>query len=382
MSETIDYNSLSIAKHLHYQGKLWTYSKVPLASKEDLSTYYSPWVAEPCREIAKNPEKAYEYTRKYNSVAVISDWSSVLWLGNIWGIAWLPVMEGKAVLFKAFWWIDAIPIVLTTQNPDEIIRTIEHISPTFGGINLEDIAAPNCFYIEEELKKRLSIPVFHDDQHGTAIVVLAWLINALKLAEKTFANIKIVISWAGAAGTAIAKLLHEYGTNNILVTDSQWVLYLGREKMNQYKDEIAQYNIHKEQWQLKDIIKDADVFIGVSQPNLLSGEDIKTMASRPIVFALANPNPEVIPEEAEKWNVFIYATGRSDYPNQINNLLVFPGIFKWALKYRKSAITTAHKIAAAEVLAMCVQTPTVHSIIPSPLEPWIADKIAESMKNI
>ena len=382
MTEIKDYNALSIAKHLEYKGKLWTYSKVPLETREDLSIYYTPGVAQPCREIAKDPEKAYDYTRKGNTVAIVSDWSAVLWLGNIWWIAWLPVMEGKAVLFKEFGWVDAIPLVLNTQDPDEIIRIVEAISPTFGGINLEDISAPNCFYIEEELKKRLSIPVFHDDQHGTAIVVLAWLINALKLAKKDFATIKIVISGAGAAGTAIAKLLYEYGAKNIVMTDSQWALYLWRDKMNPYKDQLAQYNIHQEQWTLKDIIKGADVFIGVSQPNLLLGEDIKTMAPQPIVFAMANPNPEVIPEEAEKWNVFIYATGRSDYPNQINNLLVFPGIFKWALKYRKVAITTAHKIAAAKVLANCVEDINVHNIIPSPLDKSIADKIAESMKDI
>ncbi len=377
-----DYNKLSIEKHLEYKGKLWIYSKVPLESKEDLSIYYTPGVAEPCRQIAKDPEKAYDYTRKGNTVAVISDGSSVLWLGNIWWLAGLPVMEGKAVLFKEFGGINAIPIVLNTQDPDEVIRVVEAIAPTFGGINLEDISAPNCFYIEEELKKRLSIPVFHDDQHGTAIVLLAWLINALKLANKKFADIKVVISWAGAAGTAIAKLLHDYGTKNIIMTDSQWALYLGREKMNRYKEEIAQYNIHQEQWTLKDIIKGADVFIGVSQPNLLLGADIKTMAKQPIVFAMANPDPEVIPEEAEKWGVFIYATGRSDYPNQINNLLVFPGIFKWALKYRKTAITTTHKIAAAEVLANSVEHIDVHNIIPSPLDKSIADKIADSMKYI
>lgn len=382
MTEIKDYNSLSIEKHLEYKGKLGVYSKVPLKDAEDLSIYYTPGVAQPCREIAQDSEKAYDYTWKWNTVAVVSDGSAVLWLGNIWWLAGLPVMEGKAVLFKEFGDVNAIPLVLNTQDPDEIIRIVEAISPTFWGINLEDISAPNCFYIEEELKKRLSIPVFHDDQHGTAIVVLAWLINALKLAEKEFATIKIVMSWAGAAGTAIAKLLHEYGAKNIIMTDSQWALYLWRDRMNPYKDELAHYNINQEQWGLKDIIKNADVFIGVSQPNLLLGEDIKTMANKPIIFAMANPNPEVIPEEAEKWNVFIYATGRSDYPNQINNLLVFPGIFKWALKYRKSAITTAHKIAAAKVLAMCVQNPTVNSIIPSPLEPWIADKIAESMKNI
>ncbi len=382
MTDTKEYNRLSVEKHLEYKGKLWVHSKVPLETREDLSIYYTPGVAQPCREIAQDPEKAYDYTRKGNTVAVVSDGSAVLWLGNIWWLAGLPVMEGKAILFKEFGGVDAIPLVLNTQDPDEIIRIVEAISPTFWGINLEDISAPNCFYIEEELKKRLSIPVFHDDQHGTAIVVLAWLINALKLAQKDFATIKVVMSGAGAAGTAIAKLLYTYGTKNIVMTDSQWALYLWREKMNAHKNELAEYNINNEKWTLKDIIKNADVFIGVSQPNLLLAEDIKTMADKPIVFAMANPNPEVIPEEAEKWKVFIYATGRSDYPNQINNLLVFPGIFKWALKYRKTAITTAHKIAAAEVLAACVEHVDIHNIIPSPLDKSIADKIAESIRDI
>lgn len=382
MAEKKDYNALSIEKHLEYKGKLWVHSKVPLESRDDLSIYYTPGVAQPCREIAQDPEKAYDYTRKWTTIAIVSDWSAVLGLGNIWWLAGLPVMEGKAILFKEFGDVNAIPLVLNTQDPDEIIRIVEAISPTFWGINLEDISAPNCFYIEEELKKRLSIPIFHDDQHGTAIVVLAWLINALKLAKKEFATIKVVIAGAWAAGTAIAKLLHIYGTKNIVMTDSQWALYLGRDRMNPYKDELAQYNINQEQWGLKDIIKNADVFIGVSQPNLLLGEDIKTMADKPIVFAMANPNPEVIPEEAEKWGVFIYATGRSDYPNQINNLLVFPGIFKWALKYRKPAITIAHKIAAAEVLAQCVEHIDAYNIIPSPLDKSIADKIAEAIRNI
>ncbi|HMS91226.1 MAG TPA: NADP-dependent malic enzyme [Candidatus Absconditabacterales bacterium] len=382
MTDTKEYNRLSVEKHLEYKGKLGVHSKVPLETREDLSIYYTPGVAQPCREIAQDPEKAYDYTRKGNTVAVVSDGSAVLGLGNIGGLAGLPVMEGKAILFKEFGGVDAIPLVLNTQDPDEIIRIVEAISPTFGGINLEDISAPNCFYIEEELKKRLSIPVFHDDQHGTAIVVLAGLINALKLAQKDFATIKVVMSGAGAAGTAIAKLLYTYGTKNIVMTDSQGALYLGREKMNAHKNELAEYNINNEKGTLKDIIKNADVFIGVSQPNLLLAEDIKTMADKPIVFAMANPNPEVIPEEAEKGKVFIYATGRSDYPNQINNLLVFPGIFKGALKYRKTAITTAHKIAAAEVLAACVEHVDIHNIIPSPLDKSIADKIAESIRDI
>ncbi len=379
---TEEYNKLSIQKHLEYKWKMAVKSKVPLETKEDLSIYYTPGVAEPCREIAANPEKAYDYTWKNNSVAVVSDGSAVLWLWNIWGLAGLPVMEGKAILFKWFGDVDAVPIVLKTQDPDEIINIVENIAPTFGWINLEDIKAPNCFYIEEELKKKLNIPVFHDDQHWTAIVVLWWLINAVKLAEKSFESIKIVISGAWAAGIAIANLLHDYGAKNIIMTDSQWAINSKREWLNKYKKQVSAYNLSDEWWDLYDVIKNADVFIWVSQPNLLKADWIKTMAQKPIVFAMANPNPEVIPEEAKAWNVFIYATGRSDYPNQINNLLVFPGIFKWALKYRKTEITTEHKLTAAKTLASLVNNPTVDNIIPSPLEKWVADKIAESMKNI
>lgn len=379
---TEDYNKLSIQKHIEYRWKMAVKSKVPLDTKEDLSVYYTPGVAEPCREIAADPEKAYDYTWKHNSVAVVSDWSAVLWLWNIWWLAGLPVMEWKAILFKWFGDIDAVPIVLKTQDPDEIINIVENIAPTFGWINLEDIKAPNCFYIEEELKKRLNIPVFHDDQHGTAIVVLAWLINAVKVADKSFDTIKIVISGAWSAGIAIANLLHEYWAKNIVMTDSKWAINSKREWLNKYKQQVSKYNLNDEWWNLYDVIKWADVFIWVSKPNLLKADGIKTMASKPIVFAMANPNPEVIPEEAKAWNVFIYATGRSDYPNQINNLLVFPGIFKWALKYRKTEITTKHKLAAAQVLADMIVSPSVENIIPSPLEKWVADKIAESIKNI
>lgn len=379
---TDEYNKLSIQKHKESKWKISINSKVSLDTKEDLSIYYTPWVAEPCREIASNPEKAYDYTWKWNSVAVVSDWSAVLWLWNIWWLAWLPVMEWKAVLFKWFWGIDAVPIVLKTQDPDEIINIVENISPTFGWINLEDIKAPNCFYIEEELKKRLNIPVFHDDQHWTAIVVLAGLINAIKLAGKSFDTIKVVISWAWSAGIAIANLLDNYWTKNIIVLDSQWAISSKREGLNKYKEQVSKYNLNDESWNLYDVIRNADVFVWVSQPNLLKADWIKTMANNPIIFAMANPSPEVTPKEAEKWWVFIYATGRSDYPNQINNLLVFPWIFKWALKYKKTKITTEHKLIVAEVLAKSVINPSVINIIPSPLEKWIADKIAESMKNI
>lgn len=379
---TIDYNTLALEKHAQYKGKLEVHSKVPLNDRNDLSTYYTPWVAEPCRQIQKNPELAYSYTRKNNSVAVISDGSAVLWLWNIGWIAGLPVMEGKAILFKEFGWVDAIPIILATQDADEIIKTIENISPTFGWINLEDISAPRCFYIEEELKKRLNIPVFHDDQHGTAIVVLAGLINALKLAEKNIDSIKVVISGAGAAGIAIGKLLIKYWVKNLILLDSVGAIHTGRTDLNTYKADIAQYNIHNEQGTLAQVIVNADVFIGVSQPNVLNANDVKTMNTKPIIFAMANPNPEITPQEAKAGWVFIMATGRSDYPNQINNLLAFPWIFRWALDKRIVQITDDHKLAAAKAIANYVQNPTTENIIPSVLDKNVWNVVAQAVKDV
>ncbi len=378
----MDYNKLSVEKHLEYKWKLSVQSKVPLSSREDLSIYYTPWVAEPCRLIAKNPELAYKYTWKNNSVAVISDWSSVLWLGNIGWLAWLPVMEWKAILLKEFGGVDAIPIVLSTQDPDEIIRVVEAISPTFGWINLEDIAAPNCFYIEEELQKRLSIPVFHDDQHGTAIVVLAWLINSLKLVNKNFSDIKVVLAWAWAAGIAISKLLVKYWLQNLILVDSHWAIHSARGDLNKYKQSLLQYNINNENWSLKEVIVWADVFIWVSRPNLIQATDVEKMAKQAIVFSLSNPEPEITREEALAGWAYIVATGRSDFPNQINNLLVFPGIFRGALDNRISQITDAHKIAAAEALANYVTDLSPNNIIPSPLDKNIANIIAKAIWKI
>jgi len=290
----MNYYEKSLKEHEKYKGKVEIKSKVPLKTKEDLSIYYTPWVAEPCRAIHSNPQNAYKYTWKNNNVAVISDGTAVLGLWNIGWLASLPVMEWKAILFKEFGWVDAVPIVLNTQDPDEIIKTIVNIAPSFGGINLEDIKAPNCFYIENKLKQLLDIPVFHDDQHWTAIVVLAWLINALKLTWKSFDKIKIVISWAWAAWIAIAKLLNKYWAKNIITLDSKWAIYIWRENLNPYKKEIAKYNIYNEKWTIHDVIQNADIFIWVSQPNILTAEDIKKMNEKPIVFQMKQKNDELI----------------------------------------------------------------------------------------
>ncbi len=379
----MDFFSVSLKEHEKHQGKIEVRSKVPLKTKKDLSIYYTPWVAEPCRAIHSNPDTAYKYTWKANSVAVISDWSAVLWLWNIWWLASLPVMEWKAILFKEFWWVDAIPIVINTQDPDKIIETIINIAPTFWWINLEDIKAPNCFYIENKLKQLLNIPVFHDDQHWTAIVVLAALINALKLTWKQIEKIKIVISWAWAAGIAIAKLLYKYWAQNIITLDSKWAIYPWRENLNPYKEEIAKYNINHEKWNIHKIIEKADVFIWVSQPSLLTAEDIKKMNENPIVFALSNPIPEIMPQEAKKWWAYIIATWRSDFPNQVNNLLAFPGIFRWALDARLKSIEDKHKIAAAEALAKYVWDKlSPEYILPSPLDKNVAKIVSEAVKSV
>lgn len=376
----MNYYSRSLEEHKKYQWKVWITSRVPLETREDLSTYYSPGVAQPCLEIAEDPEKAYDYTWKSRSVAVVSDGSAVLGLGNIGGLAGLPVMEGKAVLFKAFGDVDAIPLVLNTQDPDEIIATVERIAPSFWGINLEDIAAPNCFYIEEELKKRLNIPVFHDDQHGTAIVVLAGLINALKITKKELWSLKIVIAGAGAAGLAIATLLKAYGAEHLIITDSKGCIHEGRSDLNAYKLAWTATNLNNEQGSLADALVGADVFIGVSKPNLITAEEVKTMNPDPIIFALSNPEPEILPAEAEKGWASIIATGRSDFPNQVNNVLVFPGLFKGVLEARIPQIETKHKLAAAKALANFIKNPTKEEILPSALNKEVAEVIAQAVK--
>lgn len=378
----MNFDKQSLEEHKKHGGKVATESKVPLNNKDDLSMYYTPWVAAPCLEIAEDSKKAYDYTRKNNSVAVISDGSAVLWLWNIWWLAWLPVMEGKCILMKEFAGLDAIPIVLDTQDPDEIISIVKHLAPTFGAINLEDISAPNCFYIEETLKDLTDIPVFHDDQHGTAIVVLAALINGLKVVDKDIKDLKIVIAWAWAAGTAIAKLLRVYGATNIVTLDSKWTLTTWRDRMNPYKDILATYNADQISGSLSEVMTDADVFVWVSRPNILTRQDVEKMNSWSMVFALSNPDPEITMEEAIKGWATIYGAWRSDVPVQINNLIAFPGILRWAIDARIHDITSDHKLAAALALANAVTDPSTEKLLPDSLDKEIAYIVAEAVKKV
>ncbi|MGB0925498.1 MAG: NAD(P)-dependent malic enzyme, partial [Minisyncoccia bacterium] len=354
--EKINYQKESLKLHKELAGKLKVTLKTKVKNKHDLSTVYSPGVAGPCLAIQKDEKKYAKLVSAGRTVAVISDGSAVLGLGNLGAKASMPVMEGKSALFKRFADIDSIPVVLNTQNTEEIIQTIKNIAPSFGGINLEDISAPRCFEIEERLKQELDIPVFHDDQHGTAIVVLAGLINALKIVNKKKEHIKVVVNGVGAAGVAITKLLHLYGIKNILLVDSKGLVCADRNNLNQTKINLikneAQGNICGS---LFDALQDADVFIGVSKPDLLGKNEISAMNESPIVFALANPNPEIKPELAKKLGVKVLATGRSDYPNQINNVLVFPGIFKGAFDGNKKKITDDMKLRAAIALANMVK---------------------------
>jgi malate dehydrogenase (oxaloacetate-decarboxylating) len=363
-------------------GKIEVRSKQKL-TKQNLPILYTPGVAEVSKAIAKNKKLSFEYTIRKNMVAVVSDGSAVLGLGNIGPEAALPVMEGKALLFKELAGVDAFPIVLATQDTEEIIKIVKAIAPTFGGINLEDISAPRCFEIEERLKKELDIPVFHDDQHGTAIVVLAGLINALKVVKKDVAKVKIVISGAGAAGIAIAKLLIKYGAKKIILSDSTGIIYQGRKDgMNKAKLEIAKItNPEKEKGTLKSSLKNTDVFIGVSAPNILTSSDIKTMNEKAIVFAMSNPVPEIMPEEAKKGGAFIIATGSSKYSNQINNVLAFPGIFRGALDNEVKMITDDHKLCSAVVLASLVEKPNCGRIIPDALDKRAVGVISKIFKK-
>ncbi len=378
----MNYNQLALEAHKLHKWKLGTHSIPKLETRDDLSTYYSPGVAAPCLAIEQNPELAYDYTWKSRTIAVVSDGSAVLWLGNLGWLASLPVMEGKCILFKEFGWVDAVPIVLNTQDPDEIIETVLRISPTFWGINLEDIKAPECFYIEEELKKRAWIPIFHDDQHGTAIVVLAGLINALKVNNKIMSDIKIVMTGAGAAGIAIAKLLWKAWATNIIMVDTKWAIHHGRTDLNKYKSEIADYNRDTLSGSLSEIIIGADVFIGVSGPGTLDQDMVRTMSTDAIVFGLANPIPEIMPEDAKAAWALIIATGRSDYPNQINNILAFPWLFKGVLQARIPQITDDHKLAAAFALANYVTNPTVDMIVPNALDKAVADIVAQAVIGV
>lgn len=373
-------NSIELSKKLG--GKIEVKSKQKL-TKQNLPVLYTPGVAEVSKAIVKNKKLSFDYTIRKNTVAVISDGSAVLGLGNIGPEAALPVMEGKALLFKELGGVDAIPIVLGTQDAEEIIKIIKAIAPTFGGVNLEDISAPRCFEIENRLKKELDIPVFHDDQHGTAIVVLAGLINALKVVGKNMKKIRIVICGAGAAGIATAKLLLKYGAKNIILVDSTGIIYRGRESgMNWAKEEIVQLtNPENKKGNLADALEKADVFIGVSAPNILKSGDIRKMNKRPIVFAMSNPVPEIMPGEAKEGGAEIIATGRSDYPNQINNVLAFPGIFRGALDNRVKGITERHKILAAKVLAGLVKKPKSGKIIIEALDKRAVRAVANIFKK-
>lgn len=370
----------SLKFHESHQGKIEIRSKVSVKTKEDMSLAYTPGVAEPCLRIQKNREDIYRYTSKGNFVAVVSDGTSVLGLGDIGAHAALPVMEGKAMLFKVFAGVDAFPICVDTRDIDELVNTVKCISPTFGGINLEDIGAPRCFEIEERLKKLLDIPVFHDDQHGAATVALSGLINALKVVGKKFGEIKVVISGAGAAGTATAKLLLDRGAGDVIVTDTAGIIYKGREGMNPYKKELAEHTNKKRiSGTLADAMKGADVFIGLSVGGIVSEIMVRSMADDAIVFALANPIPEIMPEKAKRAGARIVGTGRSDCLNQINNSLGFPGIFRGALDTWAGDINEEMKLAAANALASLVQEPTEDMFIPSIFNPDVAPEVAKAV---
>lgn len=373
----------SLEMHEHYGGKLEVRSKVPVQDQYDLSLAYSPGVAAPCLEIEKNEALVYDYTMKGNLVAIVSDGTAVLGLGDIGPKASLPVMEGKALLLKRFANVDAVPVVLDTKNVDEIVQIVKAISPTYGGINLEDISAPRCFEIEDRLRAECDIPVFHDDQHGTAIVVGAAMINALRIVDKQPENMRVVVNGAGAAGIAIVRILLQMGYSNILMCDTKGIIYDGRpEGMNPIKDTVAKLTNPKlESGSLDDALRGADVFIGVSVADLLTEEHIKSMAQDPIIFALANPNPEVTPEKAKAWGARIIGTGRSDFANQINNVLAFPGIFRGALDVRATDINEAMKLAAVEAIASLVSDEELNEdfIVPTAMDERVVGVVAKAV---
>ena len=370
--------------HEEWNGKIETVSKAAVKSREDLALAYTPGVAEPCKVIAENPEAAYTYTIKSNTVAVVSDGSAVLGLGNIGPLAAMPVMEGKAVLFKEFGGINAFPIYLDTQDTEEIIETVVRIAPAFGGINLEDISAPRCFEIEERLKERLSIPVFHDDQHGTAIVVLAGIINALKVTGKNKETAQVVVNGAGSAGIAITKLLLTYGFQNITLCDKAGMICEGMEGLNWMQEKMAKVtNLGKRTGSLADALKSADIFVGVSAPGIVTPEMVASMNHDAILFAMANPVPEIMPDLAREAGARVVGTGRSDFPNQVNNVLIFPGIFRGALEGRACAITEEMKLAAAEAIASLVSEEELSdvNILPAAFDPRVADAVSQAVKE-
>ena len=375
----------SLELHEKNHGKLEVISKIKVENREDLSSAYTPGVAEPCRKIHANPDDVYKYTAKGNLVAVVSDGTAVLGLGDIGPLAGMPVMEGKSILFKEFANVDAFPICLDTKDVDEIVETVKRIAPCFGGINLEDISAPRCFEVEARLKKELDIPVFHDDQHGTAIVVCAGLINALKVVGKKMEDIRVVINGAGSAGISICKLILQFGVGDVVLVDRQGALCPGEEWMNPAQKAMAEVtNKDHQRGLLAEIIKNKDVFIGVSAPNLVTAEMVKTMAKDPIIFAMANPTPEIMPDVAKAGGARVVATGRSDFPNQINNVLVFPGIFRGALDVRATDITEEMKLAASRAIASLITPEELNEeyIIPSPFDKRVCSVVAKEVGRV
>ena len=377
----MDYGKISLEKHAQWKGKIEVTARAAVDSAEALSIAYTPGVAAPCLEIQKNPEKSYELTRRWNTVAVVTDGTAVLGLGDIGPEAGMPVMEGKCVLFKAFGGVDAVPLCIRTHDVDEIVRTVSLLAGSFGGINLEDIAAPRCFEIEKKLKECCDIPIFHDDQHGTAVITLAGLMNALKVVGKKIEDVKIVTSGAGAAGIAIIRLLMAMGLKNVIMTDRKGAIYEGRDGLNPVKEEMAKItNFAREKGTLADVIKGADVFIGVSAPGTLTQDMVRSMAKDPIIFACANPTPEIFPDEAKAAGAAVVSTGRSDYPNQVNNVLCFPGIFRGALDVRASDINDEMKIASARALASLVSDEELCAdyILPKAFDPRVRDAVAKA----
>ena len=378
----MDYAKESLKLHYELKGKLEITPRAKVDSKEALSLAYTPGVAEPCLVIKKDVEKSYELTRRWNTVAVVTDGTAVLGLGDIGPEAGMPVMEGKCVLFKAFGDVDAIPLCVRTKDVEEIVKTVSLLAGSFGGVNLEDISAPRCFEIEKRLKEICDIPIFHDDQHGTAVVTLAGLINALKLTGKKIEEVKIVTSGAGAAGIAIIKLLLSMGAKHVIMTDREGAIYKGRENLNPIKMEMAEItNLSMEKGRLSDVIKNADVFIGVSAPGTLSKEMVKSMAENPIIFACANPTPEIFPEDAKEAGAAVVSTGRSDFPNQINNVLCFPGIFRGALDVRAKDINDEMKVAAAYAIAELVSDQELNAeyILPAAFDERVKDAVAKAV---
>ena len=377
----MDYGKISTEKHKEWKGKLEIKCRAEVNSSEALSIAYTPGVAAPCLEIQKDIDKSYELTRRWNTVAVVTDGTAVLGLGDIGPEAGMPVMEGKCVLFKAFGDVDAIPLCIRSKDVDEIVNTVKLLAGSFGGVNLEDISAPRCFEIEKRLKECCDIPIFHDDQHGTAVITLAGLMNALKLVGKRIEDIKIVTSGAGAAGIAIIKLLLSMGLKNVIMTDRKGAIYEGREDLNPIKEEMAGItNRALEKGRLADVIKGADVFIGVSAPGTLTQDMVRSMAKDPIIFACANPTPEIFPDEAKAAGAAVVCTGRSDYPNQVNNVLCFPGIFRGALDVRAKDINDEMKIAAAKALASLVSDDELNAdnILPKAFDPRVKDAVAKA----